>query len=713
MELHDEAIRNLDLKEQLTSFRVWINRSSAETLSALLGVGGADPARQGEDRALAHGQLASIRGLVARDPDQVARAGEIEALVDRRFAAEDAALAAGRASGPAAAAAALEASGWQADRQRLRTLTGAMLDAAHQGFHRREASYLSSMRQVRFLVAGGLILVAGTLLYLLRQLRLAWKTREDVQRANEVARQRLADLTTVLDTVPAAVFIAHDRECHAIRGNVFAEAMFRAPPGSNFSLSAPPGTRVEGVRFLRDGVEVPADELPVHRAARTGEKVDNVQLDLALDGGEVRHLLATAHPLRDSSGTVSGAVGAYVDVSDVIQVAHELRTALDRNRVLLSTVHRSELLHREMARSFPNGAIALYDHDLRFLIFDGTRFAISRDPATNVGRTLAEIFPPEIASRIEPVHREALQGLQGRIEVVINGRNVEIRTSPVHDDTGAVILGIATSLDVTEDRALRMQLAVSSRLASLGTLVAGVAHEVNNPLAGTLGSLGAAIEDSRALATRIRDAGAVDREELVRTVEELTEVLLDAQVGGNRISRIVKDLALFGRPNPMRTRVGLGDVVTSSMRWLPTSVGTRATVHVDDLGAPDVHASAGQLEQVVVNLVTNGAFAIPGERRGTIAIRISTTPGGKALLEVQDDGKGIDAITLERIFDPFFTTRDVGHGMGLGLPICHAIVAAHGGTLTVTSTPYKGSTFRVELPPADAHRGSAPGASRV
>ncbi len=176
------------------------------------------------------------------------------------------------------------------------------------------------------------------------------------------------------------------------------------------------------------------------------------------------------------------------------------------------------------------------------------------------------------------------------------------------------------------------------------------------------------------------------------------EILLDAQVGGDRITRIVKDLALFGRPNPMRTRVRLGDVVTASMRWLPSSVGRAATVRVDDLGAPDVHASAGQLEQVVVNLVTNAGFSIPDGRRGEIDLRLSRSDGGRAVLEVTDNGAGIDAATMERIFDPFFTTRDVGQGMGLGLPICHAIVTAHGGTLTAVSVPGEGSTFRLELP---------------
>jgi signal transduction histidine kinase len=149
------------------------------------------------------------------------------------------------------------------------------------------------------------------------------------------------------------------------------------------------------------------------------------------------------------------------------------------------------------------------------------------------------------------------------------------------------------------------------------------------------------------------------------------------------------------------------------MRWLPASVSRNATVHVEDRGSPDVHASAGQLEQVMVNLVTNGALAIPDGRRGTITVRISTSDSGGAVLEVRDDGRGIDAAAMERIFDPFFTTRDVGHGMGLGLPICHAIVAAHGGALTATSVPGAGSTFRVELPPADSHQGSIPSPARV
>ncbi len=186
----------------------------------------------------------------------------------------------------------------------------------------------------------------------------------------------------------------------------------------------------------------------------------------------------------------------------------------------------------------------------------------------------------------------------------------------------------------------------------------------------------------------------------VHVIDEVVEALEDAQEGGRRVAQIVKDLAMFGRPDPQRKRVRLLDVVNSAMRWLPSAVGTVADVTVENLGAPEVIAAAGQIEQVVVNLVNNAARATPEGRRGSVTIRIGAGTPGMARLEVHDKGTGIEQAILERIFEPFFTTNDVGKGMGLGLAISHAIVTANGGTLTVESQAGKGSTFRVELPVA-------------
>ena len=166
------------------------------------------------------------------------------------------------------------------------------------------------------------------------------------------------------------------------------------------------------------------------------------------------------------------------------------------------------------------------------------------------------------------------------------------------------------------------------------------------------------------------------------------------------MARIVKDMTTYGRPDPRRSRVKLIVAVREAMRWLPESVASQTELHVEDHGAPDVLASSGQIGQVVVNLVTNAAKAMPGGRIGRIAISCRSGPAGKAWLDVTDDGTGMSPETMKRVFDPFFTTRPVGEGRGtgLGLSISHAIATAHGGTLTVRSEPGKGSTFRLELP---------------
>jgi len=711
-EAHDQVTRNLELESHLSFSRVWVNRGSTEVLASIIsGVHGDEVALEG-DRIRARAELKSIRDLVAGDPAQVARVDELAGLLERRFAVEKGAAEAARLSGPAAGSAFLEASSWRADRERVQTITAVMLENVRRDLRLSDAHRATALARVRVAVAVGIALVACALAFLLWQVRAAQRDREETGRARDLARERLDDLTGVLDTVPVAVLICHDREGRRLEGNRFAGELLRIAPGRNFSQSAPAGERPP-IRYERSGAPVPARDLPVQIAAREGVAVDDAPLDALLDDGTVRHILGKARPLLDGSGQPRGAVGAFVDVTEVVRGARELQAALDENRRLLAAVRRSELLYREMARNFPNGSIGLFDHDLRFLLFGGTQLAVKRDPESTIGRTLAEILPPEVVAQIEPAHRAALAGVDGRVEVVIQGRTLVILVRPIRDETGAVVMGLAMTQDVTEQRLLRAQLALSSRLASLGTLVAGVAHEVNNPLAGAMASVDYAIEEERALAARIRGDQPLDREALARAAEALVEVLLDARAGGGRIAQIVNDLSLFGRPNPLRTGVRLGDVATASMRWLPSSVGRAATVRVDDLGAPDVHASAGQLEQVVVNLVTNAALAIPQGRRGEISIRIFTATSGRAVLEVKDNGSGVDPVTIERIFDPFFTTRDVGQGTGLGLPICHSIVSAHGGTLTAESVVGKGSTFRVELPPADTHQGSIPSSSRV
>ncbi len=268
----------------------------------------------------------------------------------------------------------------------------------------------------------------------------------------------------------------------------------------------------------------------------------------------------------------------------------------------------------------------------------------------------------------------------------------------VRSPEGATTHYVGSFVDITERRAMEEKLATSSRLAAMGTLVAGVAHEINNPLAGAMGAQGSAIEMVDAIRKATVGGKSIDPEVLEVELGGLAEALADAQAGSERIARIVKDLTLLGKPDAQRARVHLAAVVEEAMRWLPASVPRNAALLVEDGGAPDVEASPGQLAQVLINLVTNAAKAIPTGRQGRVVIRIGPGERGRARIEVADNGTGMEPDVLARIFDPFYTTRRPGEGTGLGLPICHSIITAHGGTIGATSVPGEGTTFRIEFP---------------
>jgi len=251
---------------------------------------------------------------------------------------------------------------------------------------------------------------------------------------------------------------------------------------------------------------------------------------------------------------------------------------------------------------------------------------------------------------------------------------------------------------------LHRKLERSARLASLGTLVAGIAHEVNNPLTVETTGQGFALEVARDLRSRLARDAPLDRAKAIGMLEDAIEALEDAQGGGRRIADIVRDLSALARPGSARMRVRLSDVVASALDWIRPSLRDGATVDVADTGAPPVMASASQLSQVVVNLLSNAVKATPPGEKARIVVRLGAGEAGVSWIEVQDHGVGIAPDIIDRIFDPFFTTRSTGEGRGtgLGLAICHAIVTDHGGTLTVASEVGKGSAFRMELPAAPA-----------
>ena len=278
----------------------------------------------------------------------------------------------------------------------------------------------------------------------------------------------------------------------------------------------------------------------------------------------------------------------------------------------------------------------------------------------------------------------------------------EVQSMPIEWEGNPALLGFAR--DVTSRKEMEARLAQSERLAALGTLLAGIAHEMNNPLSYTL--LG--IEQAMAQLARLT-APAED-------LAKLRETLEGALHGATRVAAVVGQIRASSRPDvEERGPVDVRAALEAALRVTHNEIHHRARLVTDLAEIPPVFGSAQRLEQVFLNLLVNAVQALPdGRAENEIRVVLRATPAREILIEVSDNGPGIPDDVRSRIFDPFFTTKPVGLGLGLGLSICHGIVTNHGGTISVESAPERGSTFRIVLPAKDAApRATSPTASAV
>jgi signal transduction histidine kinase len=247
-----------------------------------------------------------------------------------------------------------------------------------------------------------------------------------------------------------------------------------------------------------------------------------------------------------------------------------------------------------------------------------------------------------------------------------------------------------------EQTKMREQLVISERMASAGTLAAGVAHEINNPLAVAMANVEFAAEQLHR-GESSGDAGAGPGG------SALEEAVRDAREALERIRDIVRDVKMFSRPEEETTGpVDVRRVIDSAGRMAWNEIRHRARLIKDYRPIPLVNANESRLGQVVLNLIVNAAQAMPEGHADRNELRVVTRAqeDGRAVIEVVDTGAGIPRQNLDRIFDPFFTTKPVGVGTGLGLSICRRIVLQLGGTIEVESEVGRGSLFRLVLPAA-------------
>ena len=441
----------------------------------------------------------------------------------------------------------------------------------------------------------------------------------------------------------------------------------------------------EGYRIeTAQGQPVVPSESASQRSARTGEVIRGELYRTVEPSGAARWMLVSASPIKKADGTLGGSVTLYTDETE---------------RVLARLAEREAALQLQLA--LDAGRMGTWQYD----------------PISDIGdwsTTLDEIFAfgterpgfQGYVTRIHPEDRDDATRVMQEMLTRDDGNPFEHEHRLIGDDGvtrwakirgrverhGRQVRMLGTAMDVTERRRMQDELLHASRIESLGRLAGGLAHDFNNLLAAMLGSI-------ELLSDVCPEAGQDD-------ITTLRHVTLRAR-------DLTAQLLAFARQQRIELEtLELGALVRKVERLLRRLVGPTIDLIIEtpdfDGAGLHVRADAAQLEQVLVNLVINARDAMPEGGRVNVKLGVAQTdtPRGEwVVLEVKDQGRGIESGHLAHVFDPFFTTKETG--TGLGLASSYGVVQTHGGTITVESEPGHGACFRVSLPRVAPEQGKA------
>ena len=418
------------------------------------------------------------------------------------------------------------------------------------------------------------------------------------------------------------------------------------------------------------------------------------------------------------------------DLARIVAALHGLRIRVDETEAEMErrnaeTKTLASQQTRELRRSEQRYRRLLDQADVGLLVWDSNTLRIveanakvceliGEESAHLVDRSLDELF----AKRDHRKYAEALRAIseQGKVdltEVELEHRQlgsipVAISSSLVRVGDETLVLGLVR--DLTETRAserrdvlLNEEITRSERMASIGQLAAGVAHEINNPMSYVASNMNQLSDFAKQLADLTEqsvtpDAAMARIVEINEIVGEVQEIASDTCEGVMRVAEIVTALREFshgGREEVGYEWVDLNRVIRNCLTLIRNEIKEKATVHLELEPLPTAYCHATQIGQVLMNLIRNAAQSMdePG-----VILMTSCAAGEQIHLVIEDNGRGIEAEDLPKIFDPFFTTKTVGQGTGLGLSVSHEIIRKHGGSLWVDSRAGYGTRFLIELP---------------
>ncbi|PYU37683.1 MAG: hypothetical protein DMG53_27935, partial [Acidobacteria bacterium] len=401
--------------------------------------------------------------------------------------------------------------------------------------------------------------------------------------------------------------------------------------------------------------------------------------------------LNTAAAVRDNAGRVVRYQGALMDITE--------RREMERR------LHQQQEFARRLVDSFPDLILVLDTAAHYTFVSPRCREVLGYDVEDAQHMEFGDRTHPEDLPALLALYKNLINGKQTFASMEIRARHklgewrrIRFNFSPLSDEQGHIEGVVLSGRDVTDLKRLEEQLIQAEKLAAMGQMLAGVAHELNNPLTAILG-----------VTELLRDRPGAD--DSTKHQLELTHRQ------ARRAARIVQNLLEFSRPaSPHKKPLDLNNLLDRTLQLQEHSL-RRNNIELDfhpQADLPGIIGDANQLIQVFLNLVTNAEQAIREVRdHGRIQIRAGRT-GKQITITVQDDGVGVRPEALPRIFDPFYTTKRPGGGTGLGLSICMSIIREHGGNIEAETLPAGGSAFTIYLPAApDQHPDALPAPSQT
>jgi PAS domain S-box-containing protein len=461
------------------------------------------------------------------------------------------------------------------------------------------------------------------------------------------------------------------------------EGIYITTPDGSILDANPALVRMLGYDSKEDLLKRQVAEILVDPVERKALK-EQVERQAMLQGREISLVrkdgtsivcLITAAAVRDGSGAVVRYQGAIMDITE--------RREMERR------LYQQQEFARRLVDSFPDLILVLDIAAHYTFVSPRCKDVLGYDLEETQNMELGGRTHPEDLPAIMSLYSDIIAGKQtfASLEVRVrhklgDWRRIRFNFSPLWDAKGQIEGVVLSGRDVTDLKRLEEQLIQAEKLAAMGQMLAGVAHELNNPLTAILG-----------VTELLREREGTD--EPTKRQLELTHRQ------ARRAARIVQNLLEFSRPaSPQKKSLDVNGLVERTLQLHEHSL-RRNNIEVDFhplAGLPSVIGDANQLIQVFLNLVTNAEQAIREVRdTGRIQIRLAST-ANRIIITVQDDGVGIRPEALPRIFDPFYTTKRPGGGTGLGLSICMSIIREHGGNIEAESLPAGGSAFTVYLP---------------